>query len=29
MGEPGIFTWLMPEQRGGASALNFLVMFAG
>jgi len=32
MSEPGIYTSLMsrvlPEQRGGASALNFLVMFA-
>jgi len=33
MSEPGIYSSLMgrvlPEQRGGASALNFLVMFAG
>jgi MFS family permease len=33
MSEPGIYTSLMnrvlPEQRSGASALNFLVLFAG
>ncbi len=33
MSEPGIYSSLMnrvlPEQRGGASALNFLIMFAG
>ncbi len=33
MSEPGIYSSLMsrvlPEQRGGASALNFLVLFAG
>jgi predicted MFS family arabinose efflux permease len=33
MSEPGIYSSLMsrvlPEQRSGASALNFLVMFAG
>jgi predicted MFS family arabinose efflux permease len=33
MSEPGIYTSLMnrvlPGERGGASALNFFVMFAG